>query len=51
MLFDELQKKYFEELNEEQDTYDKETNHSKITDKQVEWQQKIAKQVRAIGCY
>jgi hypothetical protein len=37
--------------DKEQATYDAETNHGTIRDKQLEWEKKISEQVRACGCY
>ena len=50
-LFDQLRKQYVDESNNEQNVYDAETSHGTIPDKQQEWQQKISKQVKEIGCY
>ena len=50
-MLNKLYLQYTAEQNEEQAAYDKETNHSRITDKQQEWQQRIAKEVRESGCY
>ena len=50
-LFEQLEKKYTDESNDEQEAYDSETNHGTVADKQLEWQTKLAKQVRALGCY
>jgi len=50
-LFDELQKKYIGESNDEQNTYDNETRHGTISNTQQAWQKRIALKVRAVGCY
>ena len=50
-LFDQLQKKYIGESNDEQNTYDNETRHGTIPDAQQAWQKRIALKVRAVGCY
>jgi len=50
-LLEDLQKQNFKDTREEEDTYDNETNHGIIEDKQIEWQSRLTKQVREIGCY
>ena len=50
-LFEELRKKYLDEMDAEQDAYDTETQHGTIPDKQQAWQEKISREVRAAGCY
>lgn len=50
-LIGQIERQYDEKKNEEQDAYDTETNHSKIADKQQEWQHKLSEQVKALGCY
>ncbi len=50
-LLDEMQKQNAKDSNEEESTYDTETNHGTIEDKQREWEQKIKQKVREIGCY
>ncbi len=48
---DELEKLCKDETDNEQNTYDTETAHGTIPDKQQVWQDKISKQVKACGCY
>ena len=50
-LIDELGKEYEQKKNDEQNAYDSETNHSKIMDKQLEWQHKISEQLKGLECY
>ena len=50
-LLEELQKKNADESNEEEQRYDRETNHGIITEMQQAWEKKISEQVKAIGCY
>ena len=46
-----LRKKYTDASNDEQNTYDAETNHGTVHDKQMEWQKKITQQIKESGCY
>jgi hypothetical protein len=50
-LLDQLQQQNSDESGREEATYDAETNHGIITDKQMEWQKRITEQVKSIGCY
>ncbi len=50
-LFEQLHKQYLEAANQQQNTYDTETNHGTIPDRQQAWQEKIKQQVKDIGCY
>ena len=50
-ILNQLQKQYDQERNEEQDLYDKETNHSIIVDAQQAWQKRISLKVKALDCY
>jgi hypothetical protein len=50
-LLDEMQRQNAKESNEEEATYDTETNHGTIEDKQLEWEKKIKEKVKETGCY
>ena len=50
-LFDQLQQQYVGQSNEEQNTYDNETNHGTIPDAQQAWQKRISLKVKALDCY
>ena len=47
----DLYEKNSKEWHDYQNLYDKETNHSKITDKQLEWEQKVAKDLSELDEY
>ncbi len=51
VLFEQMHKQYLDLSNEEQNTYDNETNHGTIPDKQQAWQDKIKQQAKDVGCY
>jgi hypothetical protein len=50
-LMQQLQKQNAKDANEEESTYDNETNHGIIEDKQIEWQNRLSQKVRETGCY
>ena len=47
----ELQKENNDASVAEQTTYDTETNHGTIEDKQHEWEQRISEEIKKVGCY
>jgi hypothetical protein len=51
VIFRDLQKKYFSLLDKEQGLYDIETNHSKNYNKQLEWDNKIEKELKLLEEY
>lgn len=46
---DKVCKKNFKELEKTQKTYDKDTNHSKITEEQAKWEKDIDKQLQELN--
>jgi len=50
-LIQQLQKQNAKDANEEEATYDSETNHGIIEGKQIEWQARLKQKVREMGCY
>lgn len=49
--FRDIQSKYFALLNKEQELYDKETEHSIKTEKQLKWNEKIESQLKELESY
>jgi len=50
-LLKQLQQENSDAALAEENTYDSETNHGLITDKQHEWEQKLKDEIKASGCY
>lgn len=50
-LLAQLQRQNADASNREENTYDAETNHGIIQDKQEEWQRRITEEVKQCGCY
>ena len=50
-VLDRLEEKSREDSNTEENTYDDETNHGTINDKQMEWSKKVKDRIRELGCY
>ena len=47
----EMEEQNAADSRKEEDDYDNETNHSIITDKELEWEKKIKEQLQACSCY
>jgi len=50
-LIKQLLAKNTKDANDEETTYDNETDHSIIEDKQIEWQTRLTKKVGEVGCF
>jgi len=50
-IAEELHKRFTEAAGREEDTYDEQTNHGTLNDKQLEWQRKVHDEIRQCGCY
>ncbi len=50
-VIEEMYKKYVAAANQEENTYDDDTNHGTIIAKQEEWQKKLRQQIVKCGCY
>lgn len=50
-LLQKMQLQNSEDAKKEEDTYDNETNHGLILDKQLEWEQKVKEKIKEGGCF